>query len=438
MKKFTLSLCVLTLCIVYSLGQALAVGSSVVEGEFKQFSMPFANNVWVNGDQNATDRLIDIKNKKLNAWNDPKDKLAFYFHSESKGQLALTLEGKFPSKGKLKVTIADQTRTIDLGDALQDKLFLGQFSIKNSGYQKLLMKQLAVPNHSNLVIDIVQASSAEISRLNFITNKEVYFARRGPSAHLKYQLPNNDSKWQWLYSEITVPEGFDPVGSYFMANGFAQGYFGMQVNTESQRRILFSVWSPFKTQDPKNVPADQQIKLVKKGSDIYTGKFGNEGVGGQSYKEFPWQAGSTYKFLLKVKPIANNYTEFSAYFYAAEINEWQFMATFQRPKTQSYLQRPHSFIENFIPSQGDKVRKAYYGNQWVADVDGNWSEITQTQVTYDNTARNKYRFDYQGGSENNQFYLQNGGFSGQPTPYNSGFTKKASNVAPKIDFDALP
>jgi hypothetical protein len=47
--------------------------------------------------------------------------------------------------------------------------------------------------------------------------------------------------------EITVPVGQDPIGSYFMANGFGEGYFGFQVNSKTERRVLFSVWSPFRT-----------------------------------------------------------------------------------------------------------------------------------------------------------------------------------------------
>ena len=31
-----------------------------------------------------------------------------------------------------------------------------------------------------------------------------------------------------------------------MANGFGEGYFGIQVNGPNERRVLFSVWSPFK------------------------------------------------------------------------------------------------------------------------------------------------------------------------------------------------
>ena len=36
---------------------------------------------------------------------------------------------------------------------------------------------------------------------------------------------------EWFYSELTVPEGNDVIGSYFMANGFSEGYFGIQVNS---------------------------------------------------------------------------------------------------------------------------------------------------------------------------------------------------------------
>lgn len=35
---------------------------------------------------------------------------------------------------------------------------------------------------------------------------------------------------------------------------------------------------------------------------MYTGEFGNEGSGGQSYLKYNWKAGNTYKFLLQKKP----------------------------------------------------------------------------------------------------------------------------------------
>lgn len=58
-------------------------------------------------------------------------------------------------------------------------------------------------------------------------------------------MPDTADKVEWFYSEITVPKSNDVIGSYFMANGFAEGYFGIQVNSASERRVLFSVWSPY-------------------------------------------------------------------------------------------------------------------------------------------------------------------------------------------------
>ena len=60
-----------------------------------------------------------------------------------------------------------------------------------------------------------------------------------------------------------------------MANGFGEGYYGIQVNSDTERRILFSIWSPFKTDDPNSIPDDQKIKLLKKGKGVTSGEFGN-------------------------------------------------------------------------------------------------------------------------------------------------------------------
>src|SRR5699024_1665902 len=91
-----------------------------------------------------------------------------------------------------------------------------------------------------------------------------YWGRRGQSVHLNYKLPS-DIDAEWLYSELNVPAKMDPVGSYFMANGFGEGYFGMQVNGPKERRVLFSVWSPYDTNDPSEIPESKRIELLRRG-----------------------------------------------------------------------------------------------------------------------------------------------------------------------------
>ena len=79
-----------------------------------------------------------------------------------------------------------------------------------------------------------------------------------------------------------------------MANGFGEGYLGFQVKSSRERRVLFSISSPYKMDNPNEIPEDQRIVALAKGYGVYVGEFGNEGSGGQSYLASPRQAGHAY------------------------------------------------------------------------------------------------------------------------------------------------
>ena len=217
---------------------------------------------------------------------------------------------------------------------------------------------------------------------------------------------------------------------------FGEGYFGIQVNSSTERRILFSIWSPFQTDDPSEIPDEDKIKLLKKGAGVTTGEFGNEGSGGQSYKVFNWKTEVKYGFLLGAKPTGNGDTDYIAYFHDPQMNEWNLIAQFRRPKTNTYLKNLYSFLENFIPYQGVFERKGLYGNQWVYD-SKEWHELFKAKFTADNTARKKNRLDYSGGIEGNGFYLKNCGFTNDKVMIDSRFERTKLNQAPIIDFGML-
>ena len=65
--------------------------------------------------------------------------------------------------------------------------------------------------------------------------------------------------------------------------------------------------------------------------------------------------GFNYGFLIGAKPSSVGYTDYVAYFFDPEMNEWNLIAQFRRPKTTTYLKRLYSFLENFIPAQVSKV-----------------------------------------------------------------------------------
>jgi hypothetical protein len=384
-----------------------------------------------------------ITDNGIENWTNPKEKFTVYFKVSKPGLIKIVLNEAITIQGKsvLEFGINNAFKKIKFSENQKTPVVIGEWKIKDTGYVALKIKAISktkanFPSFSKLAI----SGSAIEGKIAFVPNNEgsfFHWGRRGPSVHLNYQVPEKTNV-AWYYNEITVPVEQDIIGSYYMANGFGEGYFGMQVNSDKERRILFSVWSPFTTDDPKSIPESHQIKMLKKGENVKTGEFGNEGSGGQSYLRYNWKAGNTYKFLLSGVPQKDNTTTYTAYFFAPETGKWQLIASFSRPQTSTYLKRFHSFLENFIPEQGDKSRKVLFNNQWYCDDKGNWFEIDSARFTADNTGNKGYRMDYAGGLDNDSFYLKDGGFFNNFTKTQTIFKKPLGNNKPNIDFNTLP
>lgn len=275
--------------------------------------------------------------------------------------------------------------------------------------------------------DVSSIKVTTASSLNYANDPaNYYWSRRGPSVHLGYSVPANT---EYFYSEVTVPAGQDAIGSYYMANGFNGGYFGIQVKSPSERWVLFSVWD-----------ADNGAKttLAGKGAGVVDNSFGGEGTGGQTYLVYNWAAGNTYRFLTRVRPDGAGATDFSAWFFAPELGTWRYIATWKRPATTTYHAGVYSFLENFIDTKGYLGRLAEHGNQWARSTAGTWSELTTARFTGDATAVNGQRLDYAGGLLNGRFYLRNGGFFSDYVPLNQSFTRPATGSAPAVNVDTLP
>lgn len=402
--------------------------------------VPIGGNSWI---INPTTGTESITKAGLINWSSPSANIETYVRFEKTGTLNLSMNLRVPDgKSRLKVTLLGQSKEIDIqGDTLRDYP-LGQWVIPKSGYVKITLQGVSKTGRTFAEVSEFNISGEPVDeRTAFVRTNEgnfFYWGRRGPSVHLRYPIPGG-VEVEWFYNEVTVPKGNDVIGSYYMANGFGEGYFGMQVNSAKERRILFSVWSPFQTDDPKQIPDDQKIRLERKGAAVITNDFGNEGAGGQSFLHYNWQAGQTYKFLLRGLPGTDGYTAYTAYFLAPDAAGWQLIASFKRPKTTTYLKSLYSFLENFTPETGHIQREVQFSNQWVRSKDGQWQELTNVQFTGDNTAKKAYRMDYAGGLNPNQrFFLRNCGFFDTYTPLGSRFTRPAQNQPPSIDFTTLP
>ncbi|WP_353546558.1 DUF3472 domain-containing protein [Rhinopithecimicrobium faecis] len=400
--------------------------------------IPIGGNTWQYSD-GALGRDL-LRSNSIKGWDQTTVSFQTFVRFSKTGNIKLSLQLEAVNDGgTFEVSIGQQKRIVKIKSSAATTIALGKWFVRDTGYQVIKLKALKLGKSSPVILAYQLESGMVEADLHYVKNNEgnfYYWGRRGPSVHLGYNQPQNESI-EWYYNEVTVPVGNDIEGSYYMANGFGEGYFGMQVNGPQERRILFSVWSPFSTDDPKAIPEDHKILLKAKGEKVQTGEFGNEGSGGQSFLRYNWKAGNTYKFLLRGHPIADGYTEYTAWFFIPEEDKWQLIATFQRPKTQTYLKGFHSFLENFNPNQGIYERQVLFGNQWVRTAGGKWIEATKARFTADNTARQGYRMDYAGGLNGNQFYLRNCGFFSDYTKIMTNFERKPTNVEPAINFESL-
>lgn len=405
----------------------------------KQFSnyldIPLGGNVY----QSKGAQKEEIKEEGLVTWRNPESEFSVFFRSPTATEALLELD-LLPQAAvsRIVVELNGKSHEVSLKSGDAGLVSIGKVSL-SAGYNEVKLRGVQKSGADFAKIRALRVRFEGELLLDFVkdnVDSRFYWGRRGPSVHLSYTVPV-EKNFKWFYNEMTIPVGEDPIGSYFMANGFAEGYFGIQVNSPSERRILFSVWSPFATDNPNAIPEDQKIKLLKKGQDVYTGEFGNEGSGGQSYLRYPWKAGTTYRFLNAVEPDGKGNTIYAAYFFAPEIGEWLLIASFLRPKTDTWYARPHSFLENFIPESGRIARRVIYDNQWMAEAEGNWTELTEAKFTGDDIASRGYRKDYAGGSDAGKFFLKNGGFFDQSTDLRSMHRRPSKGKKPEIDFGKL-
>jgi len=435
MMKKTVIIClsILFICI----GNRAAIAQTVhIDASKLRHVIPFGGNAWVSAPDTITDEgLIGLRSIKSTC--------NIYFRVSVAQDLELALVVRVPQGNSTLLVSAGKNAVVKkISNTSFDTVSFGKVHISRPGYVKISLKGISktgtvYADVSDLVITL-QKPDNDISYV--AKGSSFHFGRRGPSVHLRYPVPTDkENKVKWFYNEIIVPKGQDVIGSYFMADGFGEGYFGMQVNSATERRVLFSVWSPFNTEDPKSIPDSMRIKLVNSGSNVHIGEFGNEGSGGQSYMRFPWKARQAYAFLLSAEPDnAKHTTTYTAYFKDVTAGKWFLIASFTRPQKATYLTHLYSFVENFEPENGDRVRKAFFTNQWIGDIENNWLELTHAIYTGDATANANYRKDYAGGKEGDKFFLQNGGFFNSYIPLKTPYDRNATKQKPLIDFEKLP
>ena len=160
------------------------------------------------------------------------------------------------------------------------------------------------------------------------------------SVHLHYPAPEG----ALFYNEVVVEAS--ARGTYFMVCGFDAGYFGLQELGDGKKVLLFSVWDAADKNDPNAVEEDKRVKVLQKDEKVRVGRFGNEGTGAQSFFDYAWKTGETYRFLVTARA-EDKSTVYAAYFYVPEDKDWKRLATFSTITGGRGLRGYYSFVEDF-------------------------------------------------------------------------------------------
>ncbi len=363
------------------------------------------------------------------------EKIVWYGQCKHPGELSAAVQGTFPKghASKYKLTVDGQEHEASVkGTGEPEVVDFGKYKVTKAGYQSFAL----IPSHSSkeegALILALQLKGPASEGAHFNLEER----RNAASVHLTYSTEGKQDLTSF-YNEVTAVT--DPVNSYYMACGFHRGYFGMQVNSLTERRIIFSVWdsgSGGKAQTRADVPEEDQTILLGKGEGVEASAFGNEGTGGHSHLIYNWKTGQPQKFVVTAKPEGTK-TIYSGYYFHPEKKDWMLIASFSAPHDGKALSGLYSFVEDFAGQTGNLQRKARFGPQWVQNEHGKWTEIVKCSFSHDPTGK-EARLDRFMGVEQDTFFLSNGGFIDGFTKYGEEFHCKSSGAAPTLKLPLTP
>jgi hypothetical protein len=377
-----------------------------------------------------------VSNDGVNRWIDPQTAILWFGQIKQAGQVNASVVLRLPkgNRSALKLTVAEQSRTVEVngtGDTNVTADF-GKFEIANAGYVSFRLESLNKAEQPNGDVQelVLSGPATEQAHFNMLPR------RNAASVHLSYPV-EKDTKVAAFYCEMTGVE--DPLWTYYMACGWHRGYFGMQVNSPTERRIIFSVWdSGGEAVDRGKVGDENRVQLLAKGDGVYSGDFGNEGTGGHSHLKYWWKTGEKQKFLVTAEPVSETHTVYAGYYFHPDSKKWMLISSWKAPKEGKYMRGLYSFSENFIGRNGHVVRKALYGNQWIRTAAGEWIELTTAKFSHDQTGKAD-RLDRFMGLDGGQFFLSHGGFVDGYTEFGKPFIREATGESPAtMNLPPLP
>jgi hypothetical protein len=150
-----------------------------------------------------------------------------------------------------------------------------------------------------------------------------------------------------LYGEITVLATCPAIyycGANWHPGAAAGGYCGIQHNSLTERRTIFSIWDTSPALHPQITEADPQT---------HCSRFRGEGEEGHTHMLWNWKTGETFQFFVRKQPGAEpDTTDTRYYIFDRALQKWRHSATITspnggKPAVATIGGGLNSFLENF-------------------------------------------------------------------------------------------
>ena len=188
-----------------------------------------------------------------------------------------------------------------------------------------------------------------------------------------------------LYGEITVLATAPHIyycGANWHPGEPAGGYCGIQHNSQTELRTIFSIWDTSPELHPAITAADPRT--------IFN-RFGGEGEGGHTHMLWPWNLNETFQFFVEKKPGNGDTTDARYFVYNRIQKRWLHSATITNPNGGKASVATidggiNSFLENFAGKDKEVPKLALY-RLWLGSTvdtlkcltkaggDGTWGQL---------------------------------------------------------------
>lgn len=195
--------------------------------------------------------------------------------------------------------------------------------------------------------------------------------------HLWWRAKPIPQNYTYLYGEIEVladGPGIYYCGCNWWPGAEAGGYTGIQSLSDSKHVMIFSIW------DTNSQLLSQPVKWSP-GTEA--GRFGGEGVGARTIRNYNWRVGRTYRYFLIKRPSTNGaLTLTSVFFYDETQQHWVYSATIASPNMAEhggiggFGGSLNAFLENFAGKEKDMPKLALY-RLWLGTSPAGLSQVTE-------------------------------------------------------------